>query len=49
MHFSIETETVHPSQKDDCHPFLADVGIDQFSTCNIDNGEDVFMKPLDSF
>ena len=31
VHYFVKHETVQPSQKDDCHPNLADYGNDQFS------------------
>ena len=35
--------------KNDCHPILADCGEDQFSFRINNKGEDIHIKPLDSF
>ena len=37
------------NQKNDCHPILADYGDDQFSIRINNKGEDIHIKPLDSF
>ena len=49
VHYLAKHEKVLPSQKVDCHPILADFGNDQFSMSIIDNGENIRIKPLDSF
>ena len=36
----VKHETVLASEKDDCHPFLADFGNDQFPYCIKDKGEE---------
>ena len=37
------------TKKKDCHPILADYGEDQFSIRINNKGEDIQIKPLDSF
>ena len=37
------------TKKNDCHPILADYGEDQFSIRMNNKGEDIHIKPLDSF
>ena len=37
------------NQKNECHPILADYGDDQFSIRINNKGEDIHIKPLDSF
>ena len=37
------------NKKNDCHPILADYGEDQFSIRINNKGEDIHIKPLDSF
>ena len=49
VHYLVTHETVQLSQKDDCHSISADYGNDQFSIRNNNKGEDVIVKPLDSF
>ena len=49
VHYLVKHDAVQPSQKDDCHPILVDYGNDQFSIRINDNGENVIVKPLDSF
>ena len=49
VHYLVKHETVQPLQKDDCHPILADYGNDQLSVRINNKGEDVIVKPLDSF
>ena len=49
VHYLVEHETVLSSQKDDCHPSLADFRNDQFSIGNIDKGENIEIEPLNSF
>ena len=44
----LKHETVLPSQKHDCCPISADLGNDQFSIRNRDNGEIETIKPQDS-
>ena len=41
VHYSVKHETVRPSQKDDCRPFLADFENGQFSILKIDKGEKI--------
>ena len=49
VHYLVKHEEIKYIQKNDCHPILADYGEDQFSI-RIDNkGEDIHIKPLDSF
>ena len=49
VHYPVGHETALLSQKDDCHPFLADFGTDQFSDLVIERGENTKIKPLASF
>ena len=48
VHYVVKHEEIKHNQKNDCHPFLADYGEDQFSIRIINKG-DVHIKPLDSF
>ena len=45
----VKHETVRPSQRDNCHPTLADFGGDNFSLRLIVKGENIILKLLDSF
>ena len=49
VHYLIQHEEVLPHQKHDSHPILADYLTDQFSIRINDKGNDIFVKPLDSF
>ena len=49
VHYSIQHEEVLPHQKHDSHINLADYGTDQFSIRINDKGNDIIVKPLDSF
>ena len=47
VHYLVKHETVLPSQKDDCHPILADLGNDQFSIRIKDKGGIFLIENLD--
>ena len=47
--YLVKHEEIKNNQKNDCHPILADYGEDQFSIRIINKGEDIHIKPLDSF
>ena len=49
VHYFIKHEEVLPHQKHDSHPILADYGTDQFSIRINDKGNDIVVKPLQSF
>ena len=49
VHYLINNEEILPHQKHDSHPILADYGTDQFSIRNNDKGNDITIKPLQSF
>ena len=49
VHYLIKHEEVLPHQKHDSHPILADYGTDQFSLRINDKGNDIIVKPLNSF
>ena len=49
VHYLIKHEEILPHQKHDSHPILADYGTDQFSIRNNDKGNNVIVKPLQSF
>ena len=49
VHYSVKHEEIKYNQKNDCHPILADYGEDQFSIRINNKGEDIHIKPLDSF
>ena len=49
VHYLIKHEEILPHQKHDSHPILADYGTDQFSIRINDKGNDIFIKPLQSF
>ena len=49
VHNLIKHEEILPHQKHDSHPILADYGTDQFSIRINDNGNDIIVKPLQSF
>ena len=42
-------EEIKYNQKNDCHPIFADYGDDQFSIRINNKGEDIHIKPLNSF
>ena len=49
VHYLVKHEEIKYNQKNDCHPILADYGDDQFSIRINNKGEDIHIKPLDSF
>ena len=49
VHYLIKHEEVLPHQKHDSHPILADYGTDQISLRINDKGNDLIVKPLNSF
>ena len=49
VHYLVKLEEIKYNQKNDCHPILADYGDDQFSIRINNKGEDIHIKPLDSF
>ena len=49
VHYLIKHEEVLPHQKHDSHPILSDYGTDQFSLRINDKGNDIIVKPLNSF
>ena len=49
VHYLIKHEELLPHQKHDSHPILADYGTDQFSIRINDKGNDIVVKPLQSF
>ena len=49
LHYLVKHEEIKCNQKNDCHPILADYGEDQFSIRINNKGEDIHIKPLDSF
>ena len=49
VHYLIKHEEVVPPQKHDSHPILADYVTDQFSIRINDKGNDIVVKPLQSF
>ena len=49
VHYLIKHEEILPHQKRDSHPILADYGTDQFSIRINDKGNDIVVKPLQSF
>ena len=49
VHYLLKHEEIINNQKNDCHPNLADYGEDQFSIRMNNKGEDIHIKPLDSF
>ena len=49
VHYLIKHEEKLPHQKHDRHPILADYGTDQFSIRINDKGNDIVVKPLQSF
>ena len=49
VHYLIKHEEILPHQKHDSHPILADYGTDQFSIRINDKGNDIGVKPLQSF
>ena len=49
VHNVIEHEEVLPHRKLDSHPIIADYGTDQFSIRINDKGNDITVKPLNSF
>ena len=49
VHYLIKHEDVLPHQNHDSHSILAEYGPDQFSLRINDNGNDIIVKPLNSF
>ena len=49
VHYLVKHEEIKYNQKNDCHPILADYGDDRFSIRINNKGEDIHIKPLDSF
>ena len=49
VHYLIKHKEILPHQKHDSHPILADYGTDQFSIRISDKGNDIVVKPLQSF
>ena len=49
VHYLIKHEEILPHQKHDSHPILADYGTDQFSVRINDKGNNIIVKPLQSF
>ena len=49
VHYLIQHEEILPHQKHDSHPILADYGTDQFSIRINAKGNDIIVKPLESF
>ena len=49
VHFLVKHKKIKYNQKNDCHPILADYGDDQLSIRINNKGEDIHIKPLDSF
>ena len=49
VHYLVKNEEIKHNQKTDCHPILADYGENQFSIRINNKGEDIHIKPLDSF
>ena len=49
VHYLIKHEEILPHQKHDSHPILAEYGTDQFSIRINDKGNDIVVKPLQSF
>ena len=49
VHFLIKHAEILPHQKHDSHPILADYSTDQFSIRINDKGNDIVVKPLQSF
>ena len=49
VQYLVKHEEIKYNQKNYCHPILADYGEDQFSIRINNKGEDIHVKPLDSF
>ena len=49
VHYLIKHEEILPHQKHDSRPILADYGTDQFSIRINGKGNDIVVKPLQSF
>ena len=49
VRYLVKHEEIKYNQKNDCHLILADYGEDQFSIRMNTKGEDIHIKPLDSF
>ena len=49
VHYLVKHEEIKYNKNNDCHPILADYGEDQISIRINNKGEDIHIKPLDSF
>ena len=49
VQYLVKHEEIKYNQKNDCQQFHADYGEDQFSIRINNKGEDIHIKPLDSF
>ena len=49
VHYLVKHEEIKYNQKNDCRQILADYREDQFSILINNKGEDIHIKPLDSF
>ena len=49
VHYLNKHEEILPHQKHDSHPILADYGADQISIRINDKGNDIVVKPIQSF
>ena len=49
VYYLVKHEEIKYNKKNDCHPILADYGEDQCSIRINNKGEDIHIKPLDSF
>ena len=49
VHYPNKHEEILPHQKHDSHPILAEYGTDQFSIRINDKGNEIVVKPLQSF
>ena len=49
VHYLNKHEEILPHQKHDSQPILADYGTDQFSVRINDKGNDIVVKPLQTF
>ena len=49
LYYLVKHEEVKYNQKNDCHPFLANYGDDQFSIRINTKGEDISIESLNSF
>ena len=49
VHYLVKHEEIKSNQKNDCHPILGDYGENQVSIRINKKGEDIHIKPVDSF